>query len=127
MRHAGTDNLAFPGQRQHVYVQLGDHHLQPQRGVGVDGGFDMLGTRVVEAPVPLHADSVDADARRLQHPDHAHDAVALLRAPGVEVVVVKLCVRRVALGETESQTHQLVAIADAFDPGGADGSRRPHR
>src|SRR5690606_2616235 len=93
MGHALADDLAFLGQRQHVDVEFGDHHLHPERGVGIDRGLDMRGGRVVEAPVALDADAVDADAVLLQHPDHAHDAIALFRAPGVEVVVVQLGIR----------------------------------
>ncbi len=70
--------------------------------------------------MPLHAHAVDADAGLLQHLDHAHDAIALGRPPGVEVVVVELCVGRIALREGERIAHHGVAIADALHPvGGA--------
>src|SRR5690606_39169353 len=78
---------------------------------GVDRGFDVFARGEVQPPVALDADAVDADAGGLQHLHHAHDAVALLRAPGVEVVVVQLRVGRGRGGEAEGVAHQGVAVA----------------
>ena len=41
---------------------------------------------------------------------------AFFRAPGVEVVVVQLRIRRVLRGEAERLSHQFVAVADALHP-----------
>ena len=118
MLQGGADDLAFAGQRQHVEVELGDHHLEAERGVGRDRGFDLFDRRVVEAPVALHADAVDAQAGGLQHARQAHDAGALFGPPGIEVVVVELGLGRGLCRCCERQAHQGVAVADSFDPAG---------
>src|SRR5688572_19761455 len=62
MRHALTDDLTFLREREDVDVELGDHDLHAERGVRVDGGFDVFVLWIVEAPLALDADPVDADA-----------------------------------------------------------------
>ena len=100
---------------QDVHVQLGDEWLRPggpdRRECGIYGGQ----RRVVEAPVPLLADPVDAQALRLQPLDEAHGGVPLGRLPEVVVVVVELRVGVGLVGELEGLRE--VVLADRLEPG----------
>src|SRR5690606_9103330 len=70
----------------------------------------------VEPPMALNADAVDANTGILEHLDHPDDAIALLRAPGVEVVVIELRIRRVLMRKLECEADELVAVTDRGHP-----------
>ena len=51
-------HLSLLGDRQHIHIQLGDHHLYTKGGKSVNGGCYVLVLGEVEPPVSLDANAV---------------------------------------------------------------------
>ena len=88
---------------------------RPGRAHRPEGGVDGGERRVVDPPVRLLADAVDAQALRLQPLDEADRRVALGRLPEVVVVVVELGLRVGLARELERLLD--VVLADRLEPG----------
>ena len=119
IRHDLADDLAFPCKREHVDVDLGDHHLDAKRSNLLDSIHHILVLRIVESPVSLDADAVDTDAFFLQHLHDVKDTLKFGRTPYIELVVVELGVRSILLGEAENCLDDLITIllaTESVDP-----------
>src|SRR5690625_1652191 len=78
----------------------------------------MFRLRVIQAPVTLNPDAIDANPLLLYHPHHSDYAVAFFGSPGIEVVIIKLCIRGVLARIAKGQLYQLIPIAYGINPGG---------
>ena len=109
--HALAYDLALPGERKHIHVEFGYHHLHTAGSQGVDGVLDVLGLREVQTPVGLDSDTVYPDAFRLEPLDHGDDTVHMTFPPDIEVIVIELCVREILLGEPEGVADDFITVS----------------
>ena len=79
--------------------------------------FYILCLGIIESPMRLDAHSVDSDSFGLEFLDHSHDSVDMCRPPYVEVIVVQLCIRSIAVRKNECVPYDLISVAvESLDP-----------
>lgn len=60
-----------------VDVEFGDVHLHASASKGNDAGFDVIDARLVNPPMPLHPDAINADVFAFEVIDHRDDGISL--------------------------------------------------
>jgi len=70
-------------------VQFRNHHLQPQRRIRLNTFFGLVQRRIIQPPVPLHPDTVNAKPFFVKFIHQTDHRLTVLRLPHIIVIVVQ--------------------------------------